>query len=134
MARVSIVRREIGTGICTGSFIQSNFLITIGRCLNHNVHLIERIEMLVGTVNHLQGGHRMLMAEFWWHPAPNQGWSRDLGLIRSTTNLPTGNPNIAPIRIASRAQTNWAFNGMNVSYKWLIAKKLDWSPQKGGNI
>jgi hypothetical protein len=56
----------------------------------------------------------MQMAEFWWHPKPAT-LVDDIALIRSTVNLPTGNPNIAPIRIPSRAQTNFAFNGPVVS-------------------
>ncbi len=53
----------------------------------------------------------MQMEEFWFY-IKLRTLVGDLALVRANANLPTGNPNIAPIRMPTRAQQNDRFDGL----------------------
>lgn len=115
VARVSI-RRGTGGSTCTGSFIHENYALTASHCLTPD-QTVTGIGLLVGIVDRTQPGITLEVQEFWWHPQEVTTLGHDIGLMRTFTNLPAGNPNVGTIRIPSRVQQDWLYLGTVVSFK-----------------
>lgn len=116
VARVSISRRNaagaVSTGLCSGSYITVRYAFTSAHCVDSNPQQIFAIASLVGTVDRsIAGGTTMQMEDFWFY-IKLRTLVGDLALVRADQNLPTGNANIAPIRMPTRAQQADRWDGL----------------------